>query len=207
MSNYRRNFVAGGCYFFTVNLLERQRTLLTEHIDLLRDSVRRVRRLHPFHIDAWVVLPDHMHCIWTLPPDTDDFPMRWRLIKLLFSKGLPRTERLSATRQRRAERGIWQRRYWEHTIVTERDYAQHIDYIHVNPLKHGYVQRVCDWPHSTFHRYVADGILLPDRSLELDPLSDSSKRGFFMFDCLGYYALIGGLLARNRPTPILHFIY
>ena len=102
MPNYRRNFVAGGCYFFTVNLLERQRTLLTDHIDLLRDSVRRVRRLHPFHIDAWVVLPDHMHCIWTLPPDTDDFPMRWRLIKLLFSKGLPRTERLSATRKRRA---------------------------------------------------------------------------------------------------------
>jgi len=162
MPNYRRNFVAGGCYSFTVNLLERQRTLLTEHIDLLRDSVRRVRRLHPFHIDAWVVLPDHMHCIWTLPQDTDDFPMRWRLIKLLFSKGLPRTERLSATRQRRAERGIWQRRYWEHTIVTERDYAQHIDYIHVNPLKHGYVQRVCDWPHSTFHRYVADGILPVD---------------------------------------------
>jgi len=108
--------------------LERQRTLL----DLLRDSVRRVRRLHPFHIDDWVVLPDHMHCIWTLPPDTDDFPMRWRLIKLLFSKGLPPTERLSATRQRRTERGIWQRRYWEHTIVIERDYAQHVDYIHVS---------------------------------------------------------------------------
>ncbi len=116
----------------------------------------------PFTIDAWVVLPDHMHCIWTLPPGTDDFSMRWRLIKLLFSKSLPRTERLSATRQRRGERGIWQRRYWEHTIVSERDYAQHIDYIHVNPLKHGYVKRVCDWPYSTFHRYVADGILLVD---------------------------------------------
>ena len=116
MPNYRRNFVAGGCYFFTVNLLERDRTLLTDHIDLLRDSVRRVKLLYPFHIDAWVVLPDHMHCVWTLPPDTSDFSVRWRLIKLLFSKGLPRTERLSATRQRRSERGIWQRRYWEHTI-------------------------------------------------------------------------------------------
>jgi putative transposase len=175
MPNYRRSFVAGGCYFFTVNLLERQRTLLTDHIDLLRDSVRRVRRLHPFHIDAWVVLPDHMHCIWTLPPDTDDFPLRWRLIKLLFSKGLPRTERLSATRQRRAERGIWQRRYWEHTIVTERDYAKHIDYIHVNPLKHGYVQRVCDWPHSTFHRYVADGILPADWCGGIDDLPTISE--------------------------------
>jgi putative transposase len=191
MPNYRRNFVTGGCYFFTVNLLERQRTLLTDHIDLLRDSVRRVRRLHPFHIDAWVVLPDHMHStarmqeveqrreqlpsIWTLPPDTDDFPMRWRLIKLLFSKGLPRTERLSATRQRRSERGIWQRRYWEHTIVTEKDYAQHIDYIHVNPRKHGYVQRVCDWPHSTFHRYVADGILPVDWCGDIDDLPTISE--------------------------------
>ncbi len=117
--------------------------MLTDHVELLRDSVRRVRHLYPFHIDAWVVLPDHMHCIWSLPPDTADFPMRWRLIKLLFSKGLPRAERLSATRQQRAERGIWQRRYWEHALVNERDYAQHID-IHVNPLKHGYVQRVCD---------------------------------------------------------------
>ena len=162
MPNYRRNFVAGGCYFFTVNLLQRNRTLLIDHIDLLRDSVRRVRHLYPFHIDAWVVLPDHLHCIWTLPPDTDDFPVRWRLIKLLFSKGLPRTERLSVTRKRRAERGIWQRRYWEHTIVNERDYNQHVDYVHVNPLKHGYVQRVCDWPYSTFHRYVADGILPVD---------------------------------------------
>lgn len=95
MSNYRRNFVAGGCYFFTVNLLERQQTLLTDNIDLLRDSVNRVRRLYPFHIDAWVVLPDHLHCVWTLPTDTNDFPLGWRLIKLLFSKGLPKTERLS----------------------------------------------------------------------------------------------------------------
>jgi len=91
--------------FFFVNLLERQQTLLTDHIDLLRDSVRRVKRLYPFHIDAWVVLPDHLHCVWTLPPDTDDFPVLWRLIKLLFSKGLPRTERLSATRRKRSEPG------------------------------------------------------------------------------------------------------
>jgi|CXWL01.1.fsa_nt_gi putative transposase len=129
---------------------------------LLRDSVRRVRRLYPFHIDAWVVLPDHLHCVLTLPADTDDFPVRWRLIKLLFSKGLPRTERLSATRRRRSERGIWQRRYWEHTVTTELDYSRHIDYIHVNPLKHGYVTRVQDWPFSTFHRYVRDGMLAAD---------------------------------------------
>jgi putative transposase len=136
--------------------------LLTDHISLLRDSVWRVKRLYPFHIDVRVVLPDHLHCVLTLPPDTDDFPVRWRLIKLLFSKGLPRTERLSATRRKRAERGIWQRRYWEHTITKELDYAKHIDYIHVNPLKHGYVNRVQDWPYSTFHHYVRDGILVGD---------------------------------------------
>jgi len=78
MSNYRRNFVHGDCYFFTVNLLERQQPLLTDHIDLLRDSVRRVKVLYLFHIDAWVVLPNHIHAIWTLPPDTNDFPVRWR---------------------------------------------------------------------------------------------------------------------------------
>jgi putative transposase len=170
--------MVGGCYFFTVNLLERQRTLLTDNIDLLRDSVRRVKRLYPFHIDAWVVLPDHLHStawmqevgqrreqlpsVMTLPPDTDDYPVRWRLIKLLFSKGLPRTERLSATRRKRSERGIWQRRYWEHTITTELDFFKHIDYIHVNPLKHGYVKRIKDWPYSTFHRYVRDGLLVAD---------------------------------------------
>jgi putative transposase len=140
MPNYRRVFVPGGCYFFTVNLLERKRTLLTDHIDLLRDSVRTVRRLYPFHIDAWVVLPDHMHCVLTLPPN----------------------ERLSAVRKRRGERGIWQRRYWEHMIRDERDYARHVDYIHVNPLKHGCVKQVGDWPYSTFHRYVSDGSLPAD---------------------------------------------
>ncbi len=162
MPNYRRHFVAGGCYFFTVNLWDKQSFLLTEHIDLLRNSVKRVKCLYPFHIDAWVVLPNHMHCIWTLPANNDDFPLRWRLIKLLFSKNLPRTEYLSATRRRRGERGIWQRRYWEHTITTDFDYANHINYVHVNPLKHGYVDQVKDWPYSTFHRYVKDKILAED---------------------------------------------
>ncbi|WP_305908347.1 transposase [Methylomarinum sp. Ch1-1] len=171
MSNYRRNWVAGGCYFFTVNLMDRRRSLLTDHIDLLRDSVRRIRRLHPFHIDAWVVLPDHMHCIWTLPDDTDDYAIRWRLIKLLFSKGLPKNERLPAVRRRRSERGIWQRRYWEHTILTAEDYARHVDYIHANPLKHGHVARAQDWPYSSFHRYVEQGVLPPNWCGDTDDLT------------------------------------
>jgi putative transposase len=106
MPNYRRNFVPGDCYFFTVNLLKRKRNLLTDHMDLLRNFVRTVRRLYPFHIYGWMVLPDHMHCVLTLPPEDDDYPLRWRLIKLLFSKGLPVAERLSAVRKRRGERSI-----------------------------------------------------------------------------------------------------
>lgn len=159
MPDYRRNFLLGGSFFFTVNLLERRRELLTCHIDLLRDSVRRVRRLYPFRIEAWVVLPDHLHCVWTLPPGDGDFAVRWRLIKLLFCKELPRDERLSAVRRRRNERGIWQRRYWEHTLRDEKDFQAHVDYVHINPVKHGLVERAADWPYSTFHRYVKAGVL------------------------------------------------
>ena len=159
MPDYRRYRVAGGTYFFTVNLLERYpNDLLVRHIELLRSVVRKVREKRPFHIDAWVILPDHLHCVWTLPPGDDDFTNRWRLIKQGFSKGLPMTERRSAVRIARGERAIWQRRFWEHVIRNDRDYAAHVDYCHINPLKHGYVQRVADWPFSTFHRYVESGL-------------------------------------------------
>ncbi len=159
MSNYRRYRVPGGTYFFTVNLLERRQDTLVRHIDSLRDAVRKTRHERPFHIDAWVVLPDHLHCVWTLPPGDDDFSNRWKAIKIRFVQALPRTEHRSKVRIAKGERAIWQRRFWEHAIRDERDYTQHIDYVHLNPLKHGYVQRVVDWPHSTFHRYVAAGLL------------------------------------------------
>jgi putative transposase len=158
MSEYVRYRVPGGCYFFTVNLLERRRYLLTEHIDLLREAFRRTMEKTHFHIDAIVILPEHIHCIWTLPPGDDDFSGRWRAIKKHFSKNLPKTERLSATRRRRHERGIWQRRFWEHVIRDERDYENHANYIHYNPVKHGWVTRCRDWPHSTFQRFVARGV-------------------------------------------------
>jgi len=159
MPDYRRYRVPGGTYFFTVNLLERYpNDLLVRHIDLLRAVVREVRTKRPFHIDAWVVLPDHLHGVWTLPPGDDDFTNRWRLIKQGFSKGLPLTERRSKVRIARGERGIWQRRFWEHAIRDEEDYAAHVDYCHINPVKHGYVQRVAEWPHSTFHRHVERGV-------------------------------------------------
>ena len=159
MPNYRRTRVKGGCYFFTINLLERyQNQLLVQHIDILRDVVRHVRVRHPFHIDGWVVLPDHMHCIWTLPQGDADYAKRIRLIKTLFSKEMPKTEQRSYIMQQKGERGIWQRRYWEHTIRDERDYATHMDYLHYNPVKHGYIKKVMDWPYSTFRHHVRHGL-------------------------------------------------
>lgn len=158
MVDYRRYRLEGGTYFFTVNLLERKSRLLVEHIDLLRETVRLVRRCRPFHIDAWVVLPDHLHAVWTLPKGDADYSGRWREIKKAFAKALPITERRSAVRLLKGERGIWQRRFWEHTIRDDADYAAHLDYVHINPLKHGLVKHVADWPYSSFHRAVAAGL-------------------------------------------------
>jgi putative transposase len=157
MTDYRRNFIAGGIFFFTVNLAERQLRLLTEHIDELRTAFRETRRRHPFTIDAMVVLPDHLHAVWTLPEGDADFATRWRLIKSGFSRHVATGERISDSRAAKAERGIWQRRYWEHTIRDANDFARHVDYIHINPIKHGLVARVRDWPYSSFHRMVRIG--------------------------------------------------
>jgi len=158
MSVYRRNYLAGGTYFFTVNLLNRKETLLVDHIDCLRESVAKVKNNRPFHIDAWVVLPDHMHTVWTLPDGDPDYSGRWREIKKAFNRHIPKDELLSHSRQKQCERGIWQRRFWEHTIKSEEDYLHHIDYVHINPKKHGLVSEVKDWPFSSFHRYVRNGI-------------------------------------------------
>jgi putative transposase len=151
-------FIPGGGYFFTVNLSDRRRRLLTEHIELLRRAVRRTQERHPFTIEAMVVLPDHLHAIWLLPEGDADFSMRWRLIKTEFSRALPAGERVSQSRADKGERGIWQRRYWEHTLRNAEDLARHTDYIHFNPVKHGHVGRVADWPYSSFHRMVREGI-------------------------------------------------
>ena len=118
MPNYRRAFVPGGCWFFTVNLLERRQTLLIDRVDTLRSAFEETRKSNPFDIAAVVVLPDHLHAVWTLPPDDADFSTRWRLIKTRFAKTLPKQERRSAVRRARNERGIWQRRFWEHLIRT-----------------------------------------------------------------------------------------
>jgi len=154
MTDYRRNFLAGGSFFFTVNLAERHLRLLMDYIDKLRAAFRETRRRHPFTIDAMVVLPDHLHTIWTLPEGDADFATRWRLIKSAFSRSLATGERISKSRAAKGERGIWQRRYWEQIIRDDNDSARHADYIHINPVKHRLVARVSDWPYSSFHRMV-----------------------------------------------------
>jgi putative transposase len=157
MIYYRRNYVGGAGYFFTVNLADRRSHLLVEYIDELRAAFRDVQQRHPFTLDAVVVLPDHLHAIWTLPDGDADFSVRWRLIKSTFSRALPRNEGISRSRIEKGERGIWQRRFWEHTLRDERDFERHADYIHFNPVKHGHVRCVKDWPHSSFARMVRSG--------------------------------------------------
>ncbi|WP_341938376.1 REP-associated tyrosine transposase [Marinimicrobium sp. C2-29] len=152
MPHYRRNYLPGGTYFFTVTLSDRQSDWLVQYISTLRDAVRRVQQTRPFTIDAWCVLPEHLHAIWTLPAHDADYSNRWREIKKIFSKTVVASERLPR------QIDIWQQRFWEHTIVDERDYRQHLDYVHFNPVKHGWVNRVQDWPYSTFHRAVREGL-------------------------------------------------
>lgn len=162
MTNYRRYFAAGGSYFFTVNLADRRSEFLTENIGVLRAAFRYARARYPFETVAIVILPDHLHALWRLPEDDTDFPTRWRLIKSAFSRTFPQTEPVSASRAAKGERGIWQRRYWEHTIRDEADFALHMNYIHFNPVKHGYVRRPWDWPHSSFRRMVRLGVYPQD---------------------------------------------
>jgi REP-associated tyrosine transposase len=176
MPEYRRNRLPGATYFFTVNLLDRRSDLLVTHIDRLREAIRVARRRRPFTIDAWVVLPDHMHCLWTLPPGDSDFPRRWWDIKTAFSKALPTREQRSAVMMLRGERGIWQRRYWEHTIRDDRDYAAHMDYVHFNPVKHGLVANPADWSFSSFHRCAAAGMYPRDRAPCDEELVEAGER-------------------------------
>jgi putative transposase len=163
MPNYLRARHPGGIYFFTVNLLERRdNDLLVRHIALLRECVREVRQRHPFGIHAWVVLPEHLHCVLEMPADDADFCRRWRLIKAAFSRALPGIGSPSPSGARRGERGIWQRRFWEHLIRDQADYRAHMDYVHINPVRHGLVPSARDWPYSTFHRLVEQGVYPAD---------------------------------------------
>ncbi|MHB1351419.1 MAG: REP-associated tyrosine transposase [Desulfobulbaceae bacterium] len=158
---YRRNRVLGGTYFFTVALRDRRARTLTDHIDVLRSVVMAAHAEHPFTMDAMVVLPEHLHAVWTLPSGDADYAGRWRLIKSRFTRALVKAG-VQLSPNARGEYNLWQRRYWEHTIRDETDLARHVEYIHFNPVKHGLVRQVRDWPHSTFHRYVRQGLCPAD---------------------------------------------
>jgi putative transposase len=152
MSDYRRVFIPGGVFFFTVVTHERVPFFTTEErVEVLRGAFRKVRASHPFWIDAMVVLPDHIHCIWRLPEGDGDYSSRWREIKKAASKAID-----TRTNQHH-ERPVWQRRFWEHAIRDQQDWRNHMDYIHYNPVKHGLVKRPIDWPWSSFRRAVARG--------------------------------------------------
>ncbi len=159
---YRRALLAGGTFFFTVNLAERSKTFLIDYVDILRETFRQVKSRHPFKIDAIVILPDHLHAIWTLPTNETDYATRWMLIKSGFSRKIPFGERRNRSRILRHERGIWQRRYWEHLIRNEEDFIRHIEYIHYNPVKHGYVLKPTDWLFSSIHRDIRAGRVTPN---------------------------------------------
>ncbi len=159
MPNYRRANAAGATYFFTVALADRSSHLLVDEIDRLRRAFHVVRKRAPFEIVAICVLPDHLHTVWTLPENDADFSARWAQIKRLFSSGLPPSQSRSESKANKREKGIWQRRFWEHQIRNEAELQRCVDYIHFNPVKHGHVSHVCDWPHSSFLRYVQHGWL------------------------------------------------
>lgn len=151
MSEYRRPRIPGVIVFFEVVLARRPDDLLVRHIAALRDAVRQTRADHPFDILAWVVLPDRMLCIWGLPEGDSDYPMRWRLIKARFSRAVP-LEMRPASHIRRGERGIWQRRYWEHHIRDRADLDAHLALCRDSPVLAGLAARPCDWPYSSFAR-------------------------------------------------------
>lgn len=163
MSNYRRSYIPGGCWFFTVNLQNRHSDLLTRHIDHLRAAIACTKRKRPFQINSWVVLPEHMHCIWTLPEGDSDYSGRWREIKKSFTRALAQSQ-------------IWQPRFWEHAIRNDEDYRRHMDYVYINPVKHRLVGRVSDWPYSTFHRDVRQGLYPVDWAGHIAEMDAGERR-------------------------------
>jgi putative transposase len=170
MSRYRRPKIEGGIFFFTVVLADRSSKLLVEHVERLRQVYRAVQARSPFETNAVCILPGHLHAIWTLPADDADFASRWSQIKSGFSRDLPAARLRSRSQAQRRETGVWQRRFWEYAIRDNADFERHVDYIHFNPVKHGYVSRVCDWPYSSFPRFVKDTLLPADWGGDLDKI-------------------------------------
>jgi putative transposase len=162
MPSYLRPRIPGASIFFTVALADRRSRLLIEECAALRTAVRLTREARPFRIDAWVVLPEHMHCIWTLPEGDADYSGRWKEIKTRFTKSVGLVGRRSASQIAKGEAGLWQRRFWDHHIRHERDYLTHLQYCWWNPVHHGLVDRARDWPYSSIHRDIRLGRCAPD---------------------------------------------
>ena len=205
MTEYRRTWHPGATWFFTVNLAERRgNRLLVERIDVLRTAFRNVRARHPFHIEAIVVLPDHLHCVWTLGPGDTDFSTRWSLIKGHF-RAIEKVERISQSRAKRGERGLWQRRFWEHLIRDQADFNRHADYVHWNPVRHGWVTRVSDWPHSSFHAFRREGSIRRIGVARTSPVlrqgSNASDAVLFVHRILRVLVRVG---QRQRGRPPKH---
>lgn len=172
---YRRVRIEGASYFFTVVTYKRLPILKSDEAVLaFMTALRAVQAAHPFELDAYVILPDHLHMIWTLPEGDSNYPMRWRQIKSTFTRTQESSETASKSRKSKSEQTIWQRRYWEHTITSETDFAAHVEYIHCNPVKHGYVAAPRDWPHSSFRKSVERGFY------DINWASDNYELGGFV---------------------------
>jgi putative transposase len=162
MTHYRDNRVPGMTYFFTVRLLDRNSTLLTDHFSAFGEAMRQARVRKPFHVDAWVVLPNHAHAIWTLPPGDHDCATRWRAVKIAFSKALHKTgQALSGA----ADATIWERHYRDYRVGDDDEYTALIDYVHSNPMRHGFCEQASEWPWSSLHRFIAAGFAAPQPPL------------------------------------------
>lgn len=168
MPFYRRMHLPGASYFFTVNLAQRGDDALVRQIDCLRQAFRATAAEHPLACDAIVILPDHLHAVWTLPPGDDDFSIRWRKLKARFTHWSGLTRPTSTSKTRKREAGLWQRRFWEHAIRDGADHAAHVSYCLMNPVKHGLVAKAEDWPFSSIHRDNRAGLHVdPDRCLNV----------------------------------------
>jgi putative transposase len=164
MTDYRNNRVPGGTFFFTVRLLDRGSTLLTDHISAFGEAMRQARARKPFHVDAWVVLPDHAHAIWTLPPGDHDCASRWRAVKIAFSKALNKAGVPCAN-----DGAIWERHYQDYRVLDDAEYTALVDYVHTNPLRHGCCSHPAEWPWSSLHRFVSAGLAAPQSLSAVPP--------------------------------------
>jgi putative transposase len=160
MTDYRDNRVPGGTFFFTVRLLDRGSSLLTDHISAFGEAIRQARVRKPFHVDAWVVLPDHAHAIWTLPPGDHDCASRWRALKIAFSKALHKAGVPGV---------IWERHYQDYRVTDDAEYAALVDYVHTDPLRHQICECAADWPWSSLHRFLAAGFPAPELASVVPP--------------------------------------